>query len=306
MVEDDLGIAGLGRRQNIRKSMEKLKDDASGVIICVRQLKGLLNHFGMVEANVEKRSQELDIKEKELQILSSELEKKSQTFEAEKSNAGDLKKLAEECTQELRLKRNELTVKLESLVRIHSELESKNKQLGQVMAELKRRCNEARSVQERKREMEAETERKKKELKLIVNQIEESGKLLEKRSREVELKEKDIEEKGKELDLVKSQVKSWEKKLIQLKKLADNDCTTELSPRKDQAGSLNSAHVEVELKTKTVIVKHTGVEEDNLGLTSAPVNVGMPSVSDVKSRYDEPKHPPVLFTYQRKETLKDS
>ncbi|XP_010485890.1 PREDICTED: intracellular protein transport protein uso1-like isoform X2 [Camelina sativa] len=300
MVEDDLGFGGL-ERQKLRKSMEKIKADASGVITCVRQLKGLLDHFGMVEGNIEKRSRELDLKEKELQILSSDLEKKSQTFEEEKSKAGDLKKLAEECTQELRLKRNDLTVKLESLTRVQSVLELKDKQLGQLVAELKRRCNEARSVQERKKEMEAETERKKKELTLIVHQIEESGKLLEKRSREVELMEKDIEEKGKELDLVKSQVNSWEEKLVQLRTLVNDDCTTEVSPRKEQADPPDNTPVEVELKkkqlgqTKTVLVKHTGVEEDNnnLGLTPG-VNVVVMSSSDVKSSTDETKHPQVL------------
>ncbi|XP_010485888.1 PREDICTED: DNA ligase 1-like isoform X1 [Camelina sativa] len=302
MVEDDLGFGGL-ERQKLRKSMEKIKADASGVITCVRQLKGLLDHFGMVEGNIEKRSRELDLKEKELQILSSDLEKKSQTFEEEKSKAGDLKKLAEECTQELRLKRNDLTVKLESLTRVQSVLELKDKQLGQLVAELKRRCNEARSVQERKKEMEAETERKKKELTLIVHQIEESGKLLEKRSREVELMEKDIEEKGKELDLVKSQVNSWEEKLVQLRTLVNDDCTTEVSPRKEQADPPDNTPVEVELKkkqlgqTKTVLVKHTGVEEDNNNLVSGltpGVNVVVMSSSDVKSSTDETKHPQVL------------
>ncbi|XP_010478878.1 PREDICTED: intracellular protein transport protein uso1-like isoform X2 [Camelina sativa] len=290
MVEDDLGIGGL-ERQKLRKSMEKIKADASGVITCVRQLKGLLDHFGMVEGNIEKRSRELDLKEKELQILSSDLEKKSRTFEEEKSKAGDLKKLTEECTQELRLKRNDLTIKLDSLTRVQSVLELKDKQLGQLTAELKRRFNEARSIQERKKEMEAETEGKKKELTLIVNQIEESGKLLEKRSREVELMEKDIEDKGKELDLVKSQVNSWEQKLVQLRTLVNDDCTTEVSPRKEQADSPNNTHVEVELKkkqqlrqTKTVLVKHTGVEEDNnnLGLTPG-VKVVVLSSSHVKS-----------------------
>lgn len=263
MVEDDLGHAGLERRKNLRKSMEKLKVDASGLILCVRQLKGLLNHFGMVEANIENRSRELDLKEKELQILSSDLEKKCQTFEAEKSKAGDLNKLAEECTEELRSKRNQLTVRLESLTRVHRQLESKDEQLRQVMAELKRRCNEARNVQERKREMEAEIERKKKELTLIVDQIEESGKQLEKRSREVELKEKDIEEKGKELDLVKSQVKAWERKLNQLRKLVDDDCTVELSPRKDQVDSSNNT------KLGQTLMNHSGLKEENLGKLSS-------------------------------------
>ncbi|XP_020886527.1 uncharacterized protein LOC110229844 [Arabidopsis lyrata subsp. lyrata] len=164
--------------QNHRKSMEKLKADASGILTYTSQLKGLLKHFDSVEANIKKRSRELELKEKELQILSSDLEKKSQTFEAEKSEAGDLKKLAEECTEELRSKRNLLTVRLDSLTRIQRELESKDNQLGQVMAEIKRRCSEARNVQERKREVEDETARNKKELSLIVEQIEESGKQL--------------------------------------------------------------------------------------------------------------------------------
>ncbi|EFH60741.1 hypothetical protein ARALYDRAFT_340662 [Arabidopsis lyrata subsp. lyrata] len=207
-------------------------------------------------------------------------EQKSQTFEAEKSEAGDLKKLVEECTEELRSKRNLLTVRLDSLTRVQRELESKDNQLGQVMAEIKRRCTEARNVQERKREVEDETASKKKELSLIVEQIEESDKQLENKSREVELKEKDIEENRKELDLVKSQVKAWERKLIQLRKLVDDDCTRELSPRKDHVDSSNNTHVL--LRQSKLLCHHLML---------------VPSMS--------PKHPPLFYTHQRKETLKD-
>ncbi|KAL1210220.1 hypothetical protein V5N11_013248 [Cardamine amara subsp. amara] len=240
MAEEKLRLTGL----------EKLRADALGIISCVGQLKSLHNHFLTVEANVEKRSRELDLKEKEL-------EKRRQFFEAEKTKAGDLKKLVEECTQELRTKQNQLSAKLDGLKRIQIELDLKDKQWKQVMAEIRGRCNEARKVQERKMEMEQETGRKSQDLALILVKIQESDKLLEKMSQEVECKEKelqilnfnrekrgedfevekseadlkmeidglkkDVEEKGKELNLVKSQVKSWEKKLIQIRKLVVDD-----------------------------------------------------------------------------------
>lgn len=297
MVEDEL------EKQNLDLSMEKVKADASRLITCVRQLKGLSNHFDSVEANLKKRSRELELKEKELQNLSTDIDKRRKKFEAEKAEAGDLKKLVEDCTVELRSKRNELTAKLDTSTRIQREIELKNKHLGQVMAELRRRYSEACKVQEHKREMEDETARKTKDLGLILVEIGESDKQLEKTSRELELKKKelqilslnlekrgiflevektevdlkviadglkkDIEEKGKELDLVKSQVKSWEKKLIQLTKLV-HDCS-----RKDQVDSSKNIQGETELKkkqlgqTKTVLVKHSGVEEENLGKLSS-------------------------------------
>ncbi|VVA96513.1 unnamed protein product [Arabis nemorensis] len=314
MVENE------SEKQNLGKPMDKLKADASGILICVRKLKDLKKHNELVEANINKRSLELELKENNLQRLSSDLDERARRFEAEKAEAGDLKKLVEE----LRLKRNELTAKLDISTRIQREIELRSKHLVKVIAEL-------RKVQERQREMEDVTARKTKDLGLVLVKIEESDKQLQGMSREVELKnkelqilsekrennlevekteadlkvksdglKKDIEEKGKELDLIKSQVKSWERKLIQVRKLVD-ESTAELSSRKDQVDSLKNIRGEAELKkkqlgqTKTVLVKHNGEEEDNLGKVVTS--------SDTKST-SEPNHPPVIYTYHRKRELR--
>lgn len=166
------------KRQNLRKSVKKLKADASKMITYTHQLKGLRKHFDTVEANINKRSRELDLKEKQLQSISLDLDKKSQTFEAEKSKAGDLKKLVEEYTEELRSKRNQLSEKLNSSARIQRELELRSKQLEQVKSDGVKLCNEARKVEERNRVVKEETDRKTEDLALILDKIEESSKQL--------------------------------------------------------------------------------------------------------------------------------
>ncbi|XP_010421475.1 PREDICTED: A-kinase anchor protein 9-like [Camelina sativa] len=166
------------KRQYLHKSVEKLKADASEIIAYSRRLKGLRKHFETVEDNINRRSGELEFKEKQLQISSLDLDKKSQSFEAEKSKAGDLKKLVEECTEELRSKRNQLSEKQNSSARIQGEIEVRSKQLKQVKSEHVRLCNEVLNIEDRKREVKEETARKAEYLSLILDKIEESSKQL--------------------------------------------------------------------------------------------------------------------------------
>ncbi|CAH2055071.1 unnamed protein product, partial [Thlaspi arvense] len=261
-------------RENLRKSMEKLKAGASHIITCTRQLK-------VVEANIGKRSRELELKEKKLQTLSSDLDKRGNNFEAtvkkrvrelefkekelkslssdldirvtnferEKSEAGNLKKLVKECTEELRLKRNELTAKLDISTRIQREIESKKEQLGQVLGELRRLCREASTVQIRNKEMEEETNRKKKELAPILDQIKEAGKHL------VMLSEK-LESQRRLHEVQSSELESEERALERVRE-SIQFCNSELDLKENKVQSLNSC--------LTVCVQETDSKSKELG-----------------------------------------
>ncbi|KAL1211668.1 FRIGIDA-like protein 1 [Cardamine amara subsp. amara] len=180
------------KRQNLRKSMEKLKADTSEVITYTHQLKGLRKHFDSVEAHIEKRSRELELQDNELQSLSLYLGQKIKTFEAQKSKAGDLKKLVEECNQEL-------TAKLDSSARVQKDLESMNEELRKVKAMVLRLCNEGRKLVERNKGIKEETTRKTKDWALVLDQIEESSTQLATLDEQLESRQKLLEIRSLEL-----------------------------------------------------------------------------------------------------------
>ncbi|CAA7041213.1 unnamed protein product [Microthlaspi erraticum] len=217
-------------RQKLRKSMGDLKAGASDILFCVSQLK-------IVEAYNEKRSQELEFKEKELQNLSSDIDKKVKDFEKEKSEAGDLKKLVEECTQELRSKKNELTTKLDYSTKIQREIELKKKQLGSFTAQLQKLYSEAGKVQD-------ETDRKKKELSLILDQIQESKNQFVTVDEELNSARRQLEVRSSELQSLNNQVTdcgeeidSKSKHLGKIQKLIEQQ-TSELGSMQNQCDSV--------------------------------------------------------------------
>ncbi|CAG7878350.1 unnamed protein product [Brassica rapa] len=183
---------------------KSLRGGASEMLFSITQLRGIHKHNKMVEANLKSRSKALELKEKELQTLSSELKQKVETFEKEKAEAGDMKKLVEECAEELRLKRNELTAKLDTSSRLQREIEVKRSQWTQHSAEIGRLCSE--------------TSKKRNELAVTLEQVKECEKRFKMKSLELASKEKDLEDKEKELELLKHQIESEEKKLLQLKR----------------------------------------------------------------------------------------
>ncbi|KAF3608715.1 hypothetical protein DY000_02051449 [Brassica cretica] len=188
------------------------------MLFSITQLRGIQKHSKMVEANLKSRSKALELKEKELHTLSSDLEQKVETFEKEKAEAGDMKKLVGECGEELRLKRNELTAKLDTSSRLQREIEVKKSQWTQHSAETGRLCSE--------------TSKKRNELALTLEQVKECEKRFKMKALELASKEKDLRgvrksievydseqrDKEKELDLLKNQIESEEKKLLQLKR----------------------------------------------------------------------------------------
>lgn len=180
--------------ENLAKSMEQLGVSASGILLRATQLKGIQKHNEMVEAEIKNRSKELELKEKELQTLSSDLEQKVEAFEKERSEAGDLKKLVEECGEELRLKRNELTGKLDTSSRIQREIEVKKNQWRQHSAEIGRLCSE--------------TDKKKKELALTLEQVKMKSVELASREKDLGRVRESIEVCDSELEVKKKVVQS--------------------------------------------------------------------------------------------------
>ncbi|XP_018432737.1 uncharacterized protein LOC108805241 [Raphanus sativus] len=180
--------------ENLAKSMEQLGVSASGILLRATQLKGIQKHNEMVEAEIKNRSKELELKEKELQTLSSDLEQKVEAFEKERSEAGDLKKLVEECGEELRLKRNELTGKLDTSSRIQREIEVKKNQWRQHSAEIGRLCSE--------------TVKKKKELVLTLEQVKMKSLELASREKGLGRVRESIEVSSSEFEVKKKMVQS--------------------------------------------------------------------------------------------------
>ncbi|XP_010485892.1 PREDICTED: FRIGIDA-like protein 5 [Camelina sativa] len=238
------------KRQYLHKSVEKLKADVSEIIAYSRRLKGLRKHFDTVEANINKRSRELEFKEKQLQISSLELDKKTQSFEAEKSKAGDLKKLVEECTAELRSKRNQLSEKQKSSARIQREIELRSRQLEQVKSERVRLCNEVLKFEERKREVKEETGRKAEYLSLILDKIEKSSKQLASLDEQLESQQRRLATRS--IELV-----STEKKLGCLRESIELS-NSDLELKENKIQLLNSFITDC---SKTIDSKSQEVEE---------------------------------------------
>ena len=182
------------------------------MLTCVAQLKGVVKHNMMVEA-------ENKIKSQELQNLSSDLGKKIETFEKEKSEAGDLNKL---CEEELKLKRNEVAAKekrwqrLAEVQRLCSEetdkkkdewalvlekIKESEKQFEMKSLELASKKKELGLVRESIEVSDSELELKKKDLELTLSKIEESGQQLADVNEQLDLKSKELEEIERELKL---------------------------------------------------------------------------------------------------------
>ncbi|CDY41920.1 BnaC05g46840D [Brassica napus] len=194
----------------ITEKLDKsLRGGASEMLFSITQLRGIQKHGKMVEANLKSRSKALELKEKELQTLSSDLEQKVETFEKEKAEAGDMKKLVGECAEELRLKRNELT----EIGRLCSETSKKKCELAVTFEKVK-------ECEKRFKMKSLELASKEKDLRGVRESIEVSDSELEVKQKMVQSlnDEIDSKDKEKELDLLKNQIESEEKKLLQLKR----------------------------------------------------------------------------------------
>ncbi|CAH8306096.1 unnamed protein product [Eruca vesicaria subsp. sativa] len=266
-------------REYLRKSMEKLGGGASGILFCVTQLKGILKHNEMTEANIKSRTHVLESKEKELQTLSSELAKKVETFEKEKSKANNLKKLVEECAEELKLKRNELTAKLDTSSRIQREIDVKKNQWRHHAAEIRRLCSE--------------TNKKKDELALTLEQVKESEKQFKMKSLELVSKEKDLgrvresievsnselEGRKKMVESLNNEIDSKSKELREIKRLIEQ-LTSELVVMQNQHDSIRSSEIKDKEKELHLLKNQLELEEKKL----LQVKREMEEVTDAKKK----------------------
>ena len=224
----------------ITEKLDKsLRGGASEMLFSITQLRGIQKHSKMVEANLKSRSKALELKEKELQTLSSDLEQKVETFEKEKAEAGDMKKLVGECG-ELRLKRNELTAKLDTSSRLQREIEVKKSQWTQHSAETGRLCSEM--------------SKKRNELALTLEQVKECEKRFKMKALELASKEKDLrgvresievydselEVKQKMVQSLNDEIDSKSKESREIKRVIEQQ-TSELVVMQKQLGSIRSS-----------------------------------------------------------------
>ncbi|KAH0927881.1 hypothetical protein HID58_020137, partial [Brassica napus] len=242
----------------MEKLDKSLRGGASEMLFSITQLRGIHKHNKMVEANLKSRSKALELKEKELQTLSSELKQKVETFEKEKAEAGDMKKLVDECGEELRLKRNELTAKLDTSSRLQREIEVKRSQWTQHSAEIGRLCSE--------------TSKKKNELAVTLEKVKECEKRFKMKSLELASKEKDlrgvresIEVSDSELEVKKkmvvslnNEIDSKSKESREIKKLIEQQ-TSELVVMQKQLDSIRSS-CEMEERAKEIKDKEKELE----------------------------------------------
>ncbi|KAJ4892901.1 hypothetical protein Rs2_19695 [Raphanus sativus] len=268
----------MDKAEKVCKSIEELRCGAYGMLSCVAYLKGVLKHNMMVEVKNQSRS-------RELQNLSSDLEQKVGAFEKEKSEAGNLKKLVEECGEELKVKRNELAARekrwehLAGLQRLCSEETDKKKdewalvlekikesekqlamldeQLEMKSVELASREKELGVVRESIELSNSELELKKKMVNSLNKEITVCARNIDSKSKEHvgirKLIEQETVDKEKELDLFKNQIESEEKKLAQLKremKEVKEDLELTLSKTDESVQQLASLNEQLDLKSK--------------------------------------------------------
>nr|VDC73279.1 unnamed protein product [Brassica rapa] len=290
---------------------KSLRGGASEMLFSITQLRGIHKHNKMVEANLKSRSKALELKEKELQTLSSELKQKVETFEKEKAEAGDMKKLVEECAEELRLKRNELTAKLDTSSRLQREIEVKRSQWTQHSAEIGRLCSE--------------TSKKRNELAVTLEQVKECEKRFKMKSLELASKEKDLEGVRESIEVSDSELEVKQKMVISLNNEIDSKSkesreikrvieqqTSELVVIQKQLDSIRSSS-EMEERAKEIkdkekeleLLKHqieseekkllqlkrekevvTGIKNKDLELTLSKIEESSQHIADVNEKLE--------------------
>ncbi|XP_009147296.1 coiled-coil domain-containing protein 146 [Brassica rapa] len=295
----------------MEKLDKSLRGGASEMLFSITQLRGIHKHNKMVEANLKSRSKALELKEKELQTLSSELKQKVETFEKEKAEAGDMKKLVEECAEELRLKRNELTAKLDTSSRLQREIEVKRSQWTQHSAEIGRLCSE--------------TSKKRNELAVTLEQVKECEKRFKMKSLELASKEKDLEGVRESIEVSDSELEVKQKMVISLNNEIDSKSkesreikrvieqqTSELVVIQKQLDSIRSSS-EMEERAKEIkdkekeleLLKHqieseekkllqlkrekevvTGIKNKDLELTLSKIEESSQHIADVNEKLE--------------------
>ncbi|KAF3587435.1 hypothetical protein F2Q69_00032386 [Brassica cretica] len=273
------------------------------MLFSITQLRGIQKHSKMVEANLKSRSKALELKEKELQTLSSELEQKVETFEKEKAEAGDMKKLVGECAEELRLKRNELTAKLDTSSRLQREIEVKKSQWTQHTAEIGRLCSEtskkknelAVTLKEcgKRFKMKAlELASKEKDLRGVRESIEVYDSELEVKQKMAQSLNDEIDSKSKESREIKRVIEQQTSELVVMQKQHDSirsSCEMEERDKEKELGLLkNQIESEekklLQLKREKEVV--TGIKKKDLELTLSKIEESSQHLADVNHQLE--------------------
>ncbi|XP_010494034.1 PREDICTED: myosin heavy chain, cardiac muscle isoform-like [Camelina sativa] len=241
-VEDEIKLCDL-KKENLRKTMEKIKSQASDVLILNLQWCDLEDHLKSAGDKVEKRFRELVSKEVEFETRNFALEERVKVVEAAEAVMGDvemkangfrseiedkkeelasLRKSLEECNVEHRSKTGQLNELVELLRKTQVDLDLRGEQLSGMVTDLERYRVELNAEKEHlcrtkndRRELEVELEGKRKALTLVLDKIVECDKLFETRSSEliktqgeVELKAEQLQQMNVDLERYRVEVSS--------------------------------------------------------------------------------------------------
>ncbi|XP_010421651.1 PREDICTED: myosin heavy chain, cardiac muscle isoform-like [Camelina sativa] len=225
-LEDEIKLCDL-KKENFRKTMEKIKSQASDVLILNLQWCDLEDHLKSAGDKVEKRFRELVSKEVEFETRSFALEERVKVVEAAEAEMGDLemkangfrseieekkeelaslRKSLEECNVEHRSKTGQLNELVDLLRKTQVDLDLQGEQLSGMVTDLERYRVEVNAEKEHlcrtendRRELEVELERKRKALTLVMDKIDECDKLFETRSSELIKTQGEVELKAEQL-----------------------------------------------------------------------------------------------------------
>ncbi|VYS68057.1 unnamed protein product [Arabidopsis thaliana] len=235
-LENEIRLCDV-KANNIRKTMDMIKSQASDVLILNLQWCDFEEHLKSASEKLEFRFRELVLKEVELQNRSFALEERAKVVEAAEAEMGDLemkasgfrseveekreelgclRKSLEECSVEERSKRGQLSEIVELLRKSQVDLDLKGEELRQMVTDLERYRVEVKEEKEHlhrtdngRRELEEEIERKTKDLTLVMNKIVDCDKRIETRSLELIKTQGEVELKEKQLDQMKIDLEKY-------------------------------------------------------------------------------------------------
>ncbi|EOA19828.1 hypothetical protein CARUB_v10000072mg [Capsella rubella] len=215
------------KKENLRKTMEKIQSQASDILILNLQWCDLEEHLKSVGEKIESRFKELVLKEVELENRSFALEERGKVIDAaeaevidlemkangfrseieeKREELGFLRKSLEECSVEHRSKTGQVNELVELLRKTQVDLDLQGGKLSRMVTDVERYRVEVNVEKEHlvrtrndRREVEVELERKKKALKLVVEKTAECDKMFETRSSELIKTESEVELKTEQL-----------------------------------------------------------------------------------------------------------
>ncbi|CAL9231817.1 unnamed protein product [Arabidopsis halleri] len=235
-LENEIRLCDV-KTENLRKTMDTIKSQASDLLILNLQWCDLEDHLKSTSEKVELRFREVVSKEVELQSRSFALEERAKVVEAAEAEMGNLemkangfrseieekreelgflRKSLEECGVEERSKRSQLNEIVELLRKTQVDLDLKGGELRQIETDLERYRAEVKEEKEYlrrtengRREWEEELERKAKDLTLVLDKLAECDKRFETRSLELIKTQGEVEVKEKQLEQMKIDLEKY-------------------------------------------------------------------------------------------------